>query len=403
MKVFEACILVVKRRFGSFLLYFVVFMALALILPALSADQFTADFTAVKPRFTVINRDANSPLTYGLMTYLRENGVEAEFEDDRSALQDATFFRATDYIVFLPLGFRDSFFSGDPISLETVKTTNTAVGFYVDSLINQYLNQARIYLAAGGTMSEEALVTAVLNDLSIEASVEKKNFGVSAPLDAGFRMFNQMLAYILLVLVILCVTNITMVFRRPDLRKRNLCSPMKQRSASAQQMLCGLLLSIVAWLLMSVIGLIMHGRNLDGVDIRIVAMILLNSLVFTTVAMSIAVLSGSFVRSANTQNAVANILTLGTCFLGGVFVPLSLLGDNILFVSRFLPTYWYVTGLDSISALTSFDFSALTPVWQAMLMQVAFAVAISCVALMINKYVSQSERFFSSAKTEMEA
>jgi len=212
MKVFEVCMLIIKRRFASFVIYFAIFITLSVAITALTMQQSTQGFSVVRPNFTVINRDVDSPLSEGLITYLREGGTEVLLTDDKSALQDATFFRATDYIVFLPLGFRDQIMAGSTPILENVKTTHTADGYFIDSLVNQYLNQARIYLAAGINPGEAELVSAVLEDLSLRADAEKRQFGESAPLGVYFLTYNQYMCYILLVLVMLCVTNITMVW-----------------------------------------------------------------------------------------------------------------------------------------------------------------------------------------------
>jgi len=403
MKVFDVCLLVIKRRIATFIVYFTIFIGLSVMITALTADRFSPDFSAMKPNFTVINRDGESPLADGLVAYLGENGIEIKLEDDKTALQDATFYRATDYIVFLPHGFRDDFLSGAPLMLETVKTTDSANGYYTDSLVNQYLNQARLYLAADSSISEHELVTAVQRDLSLEAVAVKKHFGVSAPVDQHYMMYNQIQCYILLVLIILCVTNITIVFRRLDIRMRNLCSPLRPRSISVQLVLCSAVMSFAAWLLITVVGLVMCGARLGGVDGRIIALIMLNTLVYTIVALSVAALCGTFVRSPNSQNAVANILTLGFCFLGGVFIPLEMLGDGVLAVSRFLPTYWNVTALEKIYALTSFGYEAMAQIWQAMVIQLAFASAILCVTLVLSKHFNQAEHSFGSVRTEIEA
>jgi len=403
MKVFRACIIIFKRRIASFALYFGIFITLSIVIPALSEEQFNTDFSTLKPSFTIINRDEDSQLTDGLLSYLRTHGNEVVLEDEKSALQDAAFFHATDYIVFLPPGFKDSFISRNHMTLEKVTTTATARGYYVDSMVNQYLNLARVYLAAGDEMSEEDIVSAVLGDLSLQAIAERKHFGEGTPLAMSYLIYSRMLPYILLVLNILCVTNIMMVFRRPDLRMRNLCTPLRPRSFSGQQILCCGLLSVMAWLLMSVTGFILYGSNLTGVDSRIIALILLNTLTFTFVALSIATLTGSFARGVNAQNAAANVVGLGLCFLGGVFVPLEFFGPGLMAVSRFLPTYWNVTALNDIGALTSFTSDTLLPIWQSILIQLAFAAAFFCVALVLSKHLNQSERSFGSVQTEIEA
>jgi len=71
-------------------------------------------------------------------------------------------------------------------------------------------------------------------------------------------------------------------------------------------------------------------------------------------------------------------------------------------VARFLPTYWNVTALEKISALTSFEAGAMSPVWQAILIQVAFAAALFCATLIIGTFLGKSERSFGSVKTEIE-
>ncbi|MCL1917111.1 MAG: ABC transporter permease [Peptococcaceae bacterium] len=402
MTVFKACFMIVKRHYAALALYFSIFMVLAVAMTALSADNFSTDFSATRPAFTLITRDGHTPLLAGLASYLREHGNEVVLDDRTEALQDASFYHATDYIAIVPQGFHDAFFDGEPLKIETVLTTESAKGYYADRLVTQYLNLARLYQAAGD-IDEETIISSVLKDLSIEAPVEKKHFGAGAPVNEGFQLYAQIVCYIIIVLIILCISNITSAFRRPDLRMRNLCAPTKPRSFSGQQILCGAVVSIAAWLLLMTIGFALYGSQLSGTDGRIIGLILLNTFIVTVVALSLASLASLFIRSPNSQSAAANLLALGLCFLGGVFVPLHMMGESILTVSKFTPTYWYSTALEHICTLTSFGGDVLAPVWQAMLMQLAFALAIFCVALVISKYQNQSERFFSSIQTELEA
>ena len=403
MRVFKACCLIVKRRYLSLTLYFVIFIAMLMVMTSLFSDSFNADFTEMKPKFTVINRDGVSPLADGISAYLAARGEETPLEDSKAALQDATFFHATDYIVILPAGFRDGFFSGTTVKAETVLTTESALGYYADSLVNQYLNLARVYYAANADIEESELVGAVLEDLSARVSVEKKQFGESAPVNEIYHVYARMTPYIIMVLVILCVGNILVAFRRPDMTMRNRCAPLGARSASLQQIMCYSLMSCAIWFFLNAAGFVMYGSKLAGVDGKIIALIVLNSFAFTVVATAIASLACSFVRGPSSQNAVANSLSLVLSFIGGVFVPLEFFGDGLLAVSKFTPTYWYVTALDHACALTSFNRESLRVVWQAILLQLAFAAALFCVALAVNKHRNASESSFRSAVTELEA
>jgi len=401
MKVFRACLLVTRRRFVTIALYFIIFLALSILIPKLAADTGVADFADLKPNFTVINRDGETALSDGLLTYLRSRGNEIHLEDRKDVLQDATFFKATDIIVILPPGFNQTFMEGGKIVVETVVTTETAKGFYAESLVNQYLNQTRLINAAGD-MDETKLVSTVLDDLTRETRVGIRQFGFT-PADKSYLVYMRMLSYIVLVMVILCVGNIMTAFKRPDLMMRNLCAPIKSRQMNAQQILCSVLLSLTMWILMLSLGFVLYAPILSEIDYRIIGLMLLNSLAMTVIALSLASLMGPFINNPNTLNAVTNFGGLSLCFLGGVFVPIYFFSDTVLAVARFTPIYWYSSALDEIYGLTSFSREALAPVWQAMFTQLIFATAFFCVALVIGKHVNQSERFFSSARTELEA
>jgi len=403
MKVFKTCLLVIKHHYVTFLINIIVFAALVVVLTALFSDDLDPNFTAVRPNFTIINRDAESALVTGLIEFMSENGNHVELEDDRMVLQDAIFFRASDYIMIIPQGFHESFLSGGPMQIETVKSTHTARGFIAESLADRFLNQFRIYMLAGGDLSEQEIRSAVLRDLAMESDIEKVNFGISMPIDASFLMYMRMLNYSLLTLVFLCVTTIAMVFRRADLSRRNLCAPINPRWFSAQLFLGGGVLCVVAWIVLLVLGFVISSANLGGVDTRVIALVILNTFVLLIFALALASLASTFISGSNAQSAAANIMTLGLCFFGGVFVPRFLLGDGILAVAQFLPTYWNVIALERITELSSFTADALNPIWQAMGLQLAFAAAVFCVTLLISKQLRQSEKFANSTKTELEA
>lgn len=403
MRVFNACCIIIKRHFLSLLLYFGIFIALAVIMTSLWSATYNPDFSEMRPKFTVINRDGSSPLSDGIVAYLNQRGDEVVLEDRKDILQDATFYHATDFIIILPAGFHDSFFARTATQAETVTTSESALGYYADSLVDQYLNLTRIYRTTNPDIDEKTLMNTVLHELSARTKVEKKQFGESEPVNENYHVYIRMTPYITLVLILLCVSSIMVTFRRPDLNMRNVCAPVKARNRGLQQILCYAMMSGAVFLALNVTGFILYGAKLGGTDARIIALMVLNSFIFTIVATAIASLACSFVGGPNSQNAVANSLSLVLSFLGGIFVPLEMLSEGLLAIARFTPTYWYSTALDHICTLTSFKSSALTPIWQAMLVQLAFGAALFCVALAVSKRRSESEKSFGSINTELEA
>lgn len=403
MRVFRACLIVIRRRALTLVIYFGIFILLAVVMTAFSVQNYSTDFTAQEIRFAIINRDKASPLIDGLQTFLEKHGEAVALEDEKSALQDANFFHATDYILILPKGFHDSLRTNNVLQPQTVTTPDSAMGYYADTLVNQYLKLLRASLIANPNLDEQQAVDSVLKSLSVGAAVEKKQFIESSPVSLSYMVYERMFCYIGMVLVLLCISTILMVFRQPDLDMRNRCSPLKPRSKSFQMILCGGIMGFAAWLLLTATGFLIYGKSLEGTDERIIGLLVLNSFVFLLVALAVANLASCFIRNSSTQNAVANFLTLGLCFLGGVFVPLEMLGSGIIAVAKFIPTYWYTIALDRICGLTSFEKTALAPVWQAMGIQLLFAVAITCIALAVTKWKGQAVVSAGTTHTELAA
>jgi ABC-2 type transport system permease protein len=114
-------------------------------------------------------------------------------------------------------------------------------------------------------------------------------------------------------------------------------------------------------------------------------LLLLNSFVFTLAALSISFLIGNIIKSKGAMSAAANVFSLGTCFIGGVFVPQELLGKTVLTIASFTPTYWYVQSNNDIANIANFKMENLMPIFSNMLIVFGFAVAVLAVTLVVIK------------------
>lgn len=401
MKVFNACALVIRRRYAAFLIYLVIFTALSVVMTSMSVQQNDQTFNRTKTAVAVVDRDDGSPLSQGLIAYLAQNADLKELPDDKEALQDALFFRQVSYILVIPAGFSADFAAGGSMRVEQTAVPGSASGTYMNRLVEQYLSAARLYQTALPGLSEAQRLAAVSEDLKVQAPVEKKRFGGSSPVDETFAIYYRMMGYILMVLLVLTVSNVMMVFNRPDLRMRNLCAPIRPRTMNLQLSLCTGLVGAAFWCLTVIIGFLIYGGRLGGADPRTVLLMIGNSFVYLIVALSLSFLVSLFIRGGNVQNAVANFLALALSFLGGAFVPLELLGDGILTVSRFTPTFWYTSALEKITALTRYDWAVLAPVVGDILVQLGFAAAFFSVALVLGRLRRQSSSGFAPTATEM--
>ncbi|MCD2493525.1 ABC transporter permease [Lacrimispora sp. NSJ-141] len=403
MKVFKACLLIMKRHKGQILIYLIIFMGIFVVISAFMSTKITPDFSETKPEFTVINRDKETAFTEGLRGFLSNHGTEVILDDKKDVLQDAMFYHATEYILIIPEGFDASLATETPISLEMAAVPGTGDSYYLDNLVNQYWSFINTYQKTGSQMDDEVLVSKALESLSLETSVETMRFSTGQPMDDAYYAYNRVQSYILLVLILLCVSSVTLSFKRPELQMRNLCAPTTVRAKNFGQFLyCGVV-SLFVWLLLSVMGIILSAGRLAGTDWRLIGLMLLNSFLFSVTSLAISMLVSHFIKNPNTQNAFANFLGLALSFLGGAFVPLEFLSQSIQAFSRFTPVYWYSKAVTGIYSLTSLDRASLRPIWQAFGIELAFAAAILCVSLALGKYKSRAENSFGSIRTELDS
>lgn len=382
MQVYKAFFKVIKKNLPQIMIYVVVFMALAVGLGNVNNKTVNTDFAETKVNVVFINNDANSWLAEGLKDYLGKNAHLVNIPNDPQKLQDALFFREAEYIVKVPKGFTEGLLSGKPVQLEKTAVPASASEIYVDNLINKYLNTAKVYITNGGNLSDEQLLSYVDNDLSQKTEVKLNNSVKEVSKSEKASFYFNYLAYSLFAVLILGVGSVMLVFNNKDLKKRNLCSPIRLENMNFQMILGNLSFAVLAWFAIVFTSFIMYGSYMFTIR---GLLFLLNSLIFTFAALSISFLIGNIINGPGAMSAAANVVSLGTCFISGVFVPQALLGKTVLKIASFTPNYWYVKSNNSIVKLVNFNSENLTPVLSNMLIVLGFAAAALAVTLVVIK------------------
>lgn len=382
MQVYRAYFKVILKNLHQLMIYVVVFISLAVTLASINTKPVNIGFSETKVNIVFINYDTNSKLIEGLKNYMSKNANIVNIEDDTQKLQDALFFREVEYIVKVPKGFTDGLLGGKIIQLEKTTVPGSTSEIYLDNIINKYLSTAKIYISNIENLSEEQLLSYIDNDLAQKTEVKLNNSLEEISKNEKRAYYFNYMAYALLSVLILGICSVMIVFNNTDLKKRNLCSPIKLRNMNLQMILGNLSFAIFAWLTMISISFIMYGSYMFTAR---GLLFLLNSLIFTVAALSISYLIGNVIKSKNAMSAAANVISLGSCFISGVFVPQALLGKTVLKIASFTPSYWYVKSNNSIANMVNFNIENLTPVFLNMLIIIGFAAAILSVTLVVIK------------------
>lgn len=383
MQVFKAYFKIIKKNWISLTIYLGIFLLLVFLLSAFNINDNETQFYESKANVAVFNDDEASPVIQGLKKYLSENANIVEIKDDNEAIQDALFFREIVYVVRIPKGFSQSLVSGSPMELEKVEVPLSAEGVYVDNLINRYLNTAKIYLDFGTQTDQKVVADQVSRALNLKTEVTIKSFGMKNSFTQKIVYYFNYIAYSLYAVLILGVSTIMLVFNSKNLKMRNESSPLTMKSFNSQILLGNFVFMTVVWLILVLVSIAMYHKTVFTTS---TAWMLLNSFVFALSCLSVSFLIGSVIKKKEAQPAIANVLTLGTCFIGGVFVPQYMLDKNVLTIASFTPTYWYIKANERIGSLVEFSFKNIWPIVHDMLIVLGFAVAILAVTLVITKY-----------------
>lgn len=382
MQVYKALFKVILKNIGQMIIYIAVFISLAAALANTNTDTSGASFTDTKVNIAFINNDTNSKLSEGLESYLGKNCNIVNIPDNTQKLQDALFFRTVSYIVRVPDGFSEDLLAGRPVQLQKTETPGSASAVFLDNLINKYLNTAKVYSESVKNLSQEQLLSYIDKDLSQGTDVRMGSSREAVSVNEKRSYYYNYMAYSLYAVLILGVCSIMMAFNNKDLKKRNLCTPVRLRSMNFQLILGNLTFAVAVWFILILASIIMYGSSMFTTK---GLLLLLNSFIFTFAVLSISFLLGNIIKSKGAMSAAANVVALGTSFISGVFVPQALLGSTVLKIASFTPNYWYVKSNNIITGMSNMDMENLAPIFINMLIVIGFAAAVFAVTLVIIK------------------
>ena len=113
------------------------------------------------------------------------------------------------------------------------------------------------------------------------------------------------------------------------------------------------------------------------------ALFVANAAVLSLFAVSFAFLLTNLLSNNNAILAIVNVVSIGSCFVCGVFVPASWMPEFVRNLGRALPSYYYVENNLKISQMAEFNFETLKPV----LINAAIILGITAIVIILNNIV----------------
>ncbi len=389
MQVYKLCMKIYKKNLKIISIYFVVFFFVSFMMMSNISTSQPTTFSDSKRNVAWVGTET-SVLIEGLKQSLSQRANLIAFEEDVDLLQDALYFSQVEYVIRIPEGFTNSFeeaFSAKGgTNQEIPKLIVTSVPgstskIYLEMAIDQFLGRVGHYRQVlGDDVSMATMVDYAIEDLKFEIPVNTytgETDTVGGPQQLINYVFNY-LSYTLMFVLILGVSTIMIVFNKDELKRRNMCSPIPQKRIHLELFMANGMFSLMTWAALVLFSLAFANKEVWHVNTLIY---ILNSFVFCISVTSISFLIGTLAKNREAINAIANVFTLGTCFLSGVFVPQMLLGESVLKIASFLPTYWFVLANERIAQSTLLSSEQLKAIFSAMGIELAFGVAFFALAL----------------------
>lgn len=358
-------------------MYLAIFFALSVMVSVQGANQAEDKFMADTYDFAVFDED-DSEISRGLVQYLSEKNEKITIEDDVEAIQDEVYNRNVNCVMRIPKGFEEAVKAGKAEKmLEITAVPGTMYGQVFEGHVNGYVQALNNYLTGGFSLEDSMEKTR--QTLQEEAEVKLAGKKAEGTHSKMYYFFNYV-PYIFIAICVTAIGPILLVFHKKEVRERIASSAYPEGRINLEVYLGMVTTGVGLFLVHCCMVLVLVKTDLLTFRGLLFAV---NEITMLITCLGITFLVGQIVKLESALSMAANVIGLGICFLGGVFVPLEMLGDNIIKAAHFLPSYWYIRGCGMIDGFATGD--SLVPLFQFWGIQLLFAAAFICIGAAYNK------------------
>ncbi len=381
MIVFSTFWRIVKKYKGTILLYTVMLIMFGGI--NLTSNSTNDMFTPTKPNIFIVNKDSNMGLTKNLINYLKKNTNVVSLEDDEEKINDALFYRDISYVIYIPKNYSKDVLDKKDVTID-IKSSKDYTSSLTEMMLDKYLNvQSNL---VNITNNQDELVNMINNTLDVNSEVV-----VSSKLDNSYlnrvsRYFNFG-SYSLLAVIIFIVTLVINSFKENTINKRIIVSSFNYKKHNSLLMLSSFVYSLIVWVLFSLLSVILLGK--DMISLRGI-LYFVNTFMFVMPTLSFGILISTLVNNKDSIGGIVNVVSLGSAFLCGAFIPTEYLPKIVLSIAHIFPAYYFIDSNNLLSSMEIINFSNLTPVFINYFVLIIFML----IFIVVNNYVLKKKRYY---------
>ena len=388
MIVFKTFWRIMKRYWWIVFIYIAILTSLSVI--NLKTAPVT-DFVDTKPEITIVSQDpsdlATKPFTKNFLNYLSKNTKIIDLKESETT--DALFYQKISMILYIPEDLESKIISGQKITLD-YRTSGNYTAELSKNLIKRYFELQRTEILESKNSSKEQSnilsedsekIISSLNqrlDQSPTVRLASKNATNLSKIAAFFNFASYTIMAI--ILYVTCFINAS--FNKSPVKKRTMVSSLHLKKYSFSLLLANSIFAFSVFILLTTLSFFVLG---DIVLTPFFIFEILNILLYTLAALTLAELVSTFNLSRDAVSGVVNLLSLAPAFLSGAFVPTYFLPSFVLTIAHIFPTYWFIDTNNKITTMTEFNFSTFLTILPNLLVLVLFSIIFIVANLVLSK------------------
>lgn len=379
MIVFKTILKILNKLKGLIILYTIMLISVTLV----NQTSGNVDsFEEVKPSVIIVNNDkSKNGVTNHFIKYL-ENHMEVKDIDigNEEKIDDALFYRDVSLVVYIPDGFGEDLLDNKDVSVE-YKISGDKGSSYGKMLVQNYFDSFNIY---NNYYDGDELFDRLDNALNLDVNVEVKNKLDTNSLSRMARFFN-FLNYAILAGCVYSISMILASLKSENVRKRTIVSSYDYKKYNRIVLEACSIVIIGMWLLYMILALIIFKDlfiSMNGL------WYVINSFVFSLCSLCIGFLIGNITQNKGAISGIVNVISLGSSFLCGCFVPFEFMPDYVIKIAHIFPTYYFVINNEALKVMDNFSLSSVSPLILNMGIVLIFGVCF----VIITNYVSKKKQ-----------
>lgn len=375
MTIFKTYWKIVKKNIGIIILYTVMLLVFGTM--NLKANKNSFEFISSKPDIIIVN-NSSGIITDNLISYLKTNANVKNITDEND-IDDAVFFRDANYVIYIPKEFENKIENGKEFNID-IKTNNSYDSYIASELLNKYLDVFSKYM---NLYNDKILAIQKLdNTLNKKADVVIEN---KTSLNTKTSLFYNFSSYSIMAIVIYIICLVLSSFNDEKISKRTSVSGMNYKTFNKYLYISSFTFTFIifiVYLILSFLILKSSILNINGI------LYSLNMFIFFIVSFTMAILISNLVKSKGAISGVVNVISLGSAFLCGAFIPVKYMPSFALKIAHIFPTFYFIDNNEYIASLQNFDKASYEFVLKNFIIMIIFIIFF----LILNSLVTRFKR-----------